>query len=623
VENINFSLSSLVIVTTLALLVPLVVSRIKMFRVPIVVGEIIVGVIVGKSGLNLIAQSQWLQFLEFFGLAYLMFVSGLEIDFQALRPGKPDNISGLKHYLVSPPIFAALTTVVTFVLSYLFSTWLHQVHIIGSPLMFALILSTTSLTVVVPVLKEYDLLSNPYGQLLLAAAMFADFATMLMISVAASIFQGGTPLNILLVLVLMGLLGVLYLAFKYLPALRHTFRSLAHGTAQLGIRGSLALLIIFIVLSEKLGVQVILGTFLAGMFVGTVSGKERTEIHSKLDAIGFGFVIPIFFIMIGVNFNIHALWGDKKALLLLPLLFIATYAFKILPALILRLRFQWRKTFAGAILNATQMSVTIAAAEVGLQIGAINQGIATAIILVAMLTALISPIAFGKILPHETEHIAEETVIVGDSPEAYLLVEQIKNRGEPYNWVFLKESLMMTEPETYQAHTGKALTLNALGISAETTHALVAYTQDDGWNIALAELARAANIPIVICNIRDLKIYQQHRTTTHFIAVNPQLSIVHFVDQLVHYPVATQWMTSAANLQIHEVHVHNHQLHGRRLMDLRLPGNLLVLSIVRDDVQMVPHGQTTLNVGDLLVVVGELPDIHEFSHTAQTPGADL
>jgi Kef-type K+ transport system membrane component KefB len=246
-ESSAFSVTSLLIVSLLALLVPLLVNRIRAFRIPIVVGEILAGIVVGKSGFNIIHTSDWLNFLQFFGLSYLMFVSGLEIDFGALRLPPTREVQGVRRWLKSAPAFAVFACLVTFGLSYLLSDFLYGHHMVRSPLLMALIITTTSLTVVVPVLKEYDVLSTSFGQLVLAAAVFADFVTMSLISVAVSLFRGGFSASVFLVFVL-----ILVLILLYRVSLRFTgfnaLRGLAHGTAQLGIRACLALMMVFIVL---------------------------------------------------------------------------------------------------------------------------------------------------------------------------------------------------------------------------------------------------------------------------------------------------------------------------------------------------------------------------------------
>lgn len=611
-ENSSFALGSLLIVAVLALLVPLIVSRIKAVRIPIVVGEILVGVVVGKSGFNIIHNSQWLQFLQFFGLAYLMFVSGLELDFNTLRFSKPKGLTGLRAVLTNAPVFGFISCALTFGLSIVLSIWLHQHHFIRSPFLVALIITTTSLTVVVPVLKEYELLQNDFGQLVMAAAMFADFVTMLLISVAAALFQGGLSPKVFLVFVLIFVLLLLYRVFRRFSKYK-ALNNLAHGTAQLGIRASMALMIVFIVLSQTMGVQVILGTFLAGVLVGLVNEQGKSDIFNKLDAIGFGFLIPIFFIMIGVDFNIRSLLTDPKALLLLPLLLIATYVFKGLPLILLRLRYPWRQTLSGAALLTTQMSVTVAAAAVGLKIGAISPGVDTAIILVAMLTSVISPIVFGKLLPPHMDTKDKYVVVTGSSPGAQLLVEQIKVRGQLFRWIKDKAS---AENWLFD-NEHMAMDAEVEDISIEHVRALVAYTSDDDLNIRIAQAGVSRGIESVTCFIRDLALFHEHNKDSAFVAVNPQLAAVTLIDQVMNYPISTQLMEAPGGMQIQEVRLTSRSLHRVRLMDMKFPGRLLVMSIFREGTQIVPHGQTELQVGDTVVIVGDRDNIDEFIRTAR------
>ena len=612
-DKTSFALGSLLIVAVLAVLVPLIVSRIKAVRIPIVVGEILVGVVVGKSGFNIIHNSQWLQFLQFFGLAYLMFVSGLELDFKTLRSNNSKEVSGIRGFITNAPVFALISCALTFGLSILLSVWLHQHHFIRSPFLVALIITTTSLTVVVPVLKEYELLQNSFGQLLMAAAMFADFVTMLLISVAAALFQGGLSPKVFLVFVLIFILLLLYRLFRRFSKYK-ALNNLAHGTAQLGIRASMALMIIFIVLSQTLGVQVILGTFLAGILVGLVNDQGKTDIFNKLDAIGFGFLIPIFFIMVGVQFNIRSLLTDPKALLLLPLLFVSTYIFKGLPILLLRLKYPWRLTLSGAALLTTQMSVTVAAAAVGLKIGAISPGVDTAIILVAMLTSVISPIIFGKLLPDRMPTNEKYVVIVGNSPGAQLLIDQLKEKGRLFRWIRNKNSALswILQPE----HVDTSGEPEETDIELENVRALVAYTNDDDANIEIATASVDLGIESVTCCIHDLKKFQDNSQNARFVSINPQFATIAFIDQVMNYPISTQLIEAPGSLQIQEVKIASRALHGMSLMNMRFPGRLLVMSILREGTQIVPNGQTELLVGDTVVVVGDKDNVAEFIRMA-------
>ncbi|RIV17271.1 hypothetical protein D2Q93_15585 [Alicyclobacillaceae bacterium I2511] len=610
-ENTQFSLGSLLIVMLLALVVPVAVSRIQAFRIPIVVGEILVGIVVGKSGLNWVVQSQWLQFLQFFGLAYLMFVSGLEIDFAVLRPA-PGGAPGFRRWMRNAPTFATLAAGITFALSLAFSLWLQRGGIVRSPLLFALIMTTTSLTVVVPVLKEYDMLSSAYGQLLLSAAVIADFFTMLLISVAASLYKGGLSANVLLVFVLGVALILAYLVLRRLSGLHAVFRSLAHGTAQLGVRGALALMVVFLVLSQALGVQVILGTFLAGVLVALLSPNKRTDMQNKLDAIGFGFLIPIFFIMVGVDFNFQSLLHDPKALLLFPLLFVATYLFKGLPALLLRFSYPWRETWAGALLLTTQMSVTVAATEVGLSIGAISTGVGTAIILVAMLTSVLSPIGFGKLLPPKKAALRHQVLVLGNTKEAGLVVEQLRHTDESWRWI--------TQPGIgAQAGASPQPEVNLeleVGIRDEAK-AVFVDLGGDGENHRLAAALHAAGVPGVICVQRNPQTFVESREISPFVVVHPQLSFPQFIGLLIQNPLSEQVLKSPDHPVMEQVLIHRRSWAGKKLADVSLPGNLLVLSMVRDGAQWVPHGDTNFELGDRVIVAGSQEEIAAFRKLAE------
>jgi len=197
----EFPFLPLLLITGLAATVPLLASQLGQLHVPIVVLEILVGMVISKSGLNLIEPSPALEFLTTFGFTYLMFLSGLEVDFAALlnsnrvpsaRPkGDPLRL-GLAVFglTVGGGLVVALG--------------LARTGLIQNPIIMALILSTTSLGIVVPVLKERNLSSTQYGQSLLVSALVADFATLLLISVAVAAISHGLTLDLLLVLLLLG-----------------------------------------------------------------------------------------------------------------------------------------------------------------------------------------------------------------------------------------------------------------------------------------------------------------------------------------------------------------------------------------------------------------------------------
>jgi trk system potassium uptake protein TrkA len=175
-EN-SHSFGPLLLVVALGFVVPFVLTQFKKLRLPVVVGEIAVGILIGRSGMNLIPEEDpILTLLSEFGLVFLMFISGLEIDFSNLGLSSLKN--GVRQEKWGPLPLAVVSFILTLAASVLISLLLVQVNLVKNPWMMSLILSTTSLGVVVPVLKERGLIIGQYGQSILISAWIADFATM-------------------------------------------------------------------------------------------------------------------------------------------------------------------------------------------------------------------------------------------------------------------------------------------------------------------------------------------------------------------------------------------------------------------------------------------------------------
>jgi Kef-type K+ transport system membrane component KefB len=279
--------------------------------------------------------------------------------------------------------------------------------------MMGLILSTTALGVVVPILKEAGLNQSLYGQTILLATVIADFVTMFLISVLVAVISRGLTAEILLVF-------LLFVAFFFaarfgsflsrIESLQRIIQELSHATAQIKVRAAFSTLLIFVVLAEKLGIEIIVGAFLAGAIVALLRTPEDKALSSQLEAIGFGFFIPIFFIMVGVDFNLPALVSSSGALLSVPLLLTAAIAVKIIPALVFRLNHTWREAFAAGILMCPRLSLIIAAAAIGEKLGIIDESVNAAIVLVAVVTVTASPLAFLRVYPAPRVKVARAPV---------------------------------------------------------------------------------------------------------------------------------------------------------------------------------------------------------------------
>ena len=362
------SFAPLLIVVMLAFLVPLLISVLRRrLAIPIVVGEIVGGMIVGQSGLGwVLPDNDALHLLKELGFVLLMFLSGMEIDFRSLRG--PDSHQARQQSSWSPLSIAVLNFGATLLLAGAFAWGLKWIGATTDPWMMGLILSTTALGVVVPILKETGLSQTLFGQTIILASVIADFVTMFLISLLVAVVSSGLTAEILLVF-------LLFVAFFFaarfgsflsrIDALQRVIQELSHATAQIKVRAAFSTLLIFVVLAERLGIEIIIGAFLAGAIVALLRTPEDRELARQFEAIGFGFFIPIFFIMIGVDFNLPALLSSTGALLSVPLLLIAAIAVKVIPAFVLRLNHTWREALAAGILMCPRLSLIIAAAAIG------------------------------------------------------------------------------------------------------------------------------------------------------------------------------------------------------------------------------------------------------------------
>lgn len=403
-EHVSFL--PLLLVSALAFAVPLLAARLKRFTVPVVVGEILAGIVIGRSGLHLVHYHSSLQFLAEFGFAYLLFLSGLEVNLRALRPepeaGDSPDGEGTPRARVRPAAVAILVFSLTLALSGVFAGILTWVGLLRQPWLVMLVLSTTSLGLVVPILKERRMVSTRLGQVLLMAALLADFVTMFLITIVTGWIAQGFTLKLFVGLSIFAVfLAAVRIGFAVQGARRldHLWEGFKHPTSQTQVRGSLALMLVFVAVAEQLGTEVILGAFLAGVLLSVFGRQIGPSLHEKLETLGYGFFIPIFFIMVGVRFDVLALVTDPHGVLLAVLLVVGAFCIQLGSSLALRLVASWRETVAGGFLLSSRLSLVIATAEIGLRLGLFSEAVHGAIICVALVTCIGGPMGFQMLMP--------------------------------------------------------------------------------------------------------------------------------------------------------------------------------------------------------------------------------
>ena len=361
----DVSFVNLFIVCLVAAAAPLALGFAPRLRLPSVILEIVAGIVLGPSVLGWVKVDLPVQVLGLIGLAFLLFLSGLEIDAHRLR-GRLLRV-------------AVLGYLITLALGVPIGVALHSAGWVRSPLLLAIALSATSLGLVVPVLKDAGKSDGEVGQTAIVAATVADFSAILLLSLFFSASNGSTGSRVVLLIafaVLVAVTGLVVSRTGRSMRLGSVLLRLQDTTAEIRVRFAVVLLIAFTALAERFGLESILGAFLAGVVVSIVDrdSASHPNFRTKLEAIGFGFLIPVFFISSGIRLDLKGLLDAPSALIRVPIFLLALLIVRGVPAL-LYVRTQGRRSaIAAGLLQATSLPFIVTATQIGVQLGRIISG---------------------------------------------------------------------------------------------------------------------------------------------------------------------------------------------------------------------------------------------------------
>jgi len=596
------SFISLVIVVVMAFLTPILLHRLRLNVIPVVVAEIIIGLIIGKSGLNIVHEEQWLSTLSSLGFIFLMFLSGLEIDFTAFSRRKqrgvlPNGKNEPNSFKVSLLIFAGI-----FIFSLILSYAFVLAGFIDNAFLMTLIISTISLGVVVPTLKEAHLMKTGIGQIILLVAVIADLLTMILLAFFVSLNEEGHGSTWLL-LILLGAGIVLYFVGKRLKNISF-METLSSGTIQIGTRAVFTLIIVLVGLSETVGAENILGAFIAGVLVSLLSPNQ--ELIHKLDSFGYGFLIPIFFVMIGVNLDVWALFSNKKLLLLIPLLIIGLLLSKLVPVYLLRKWYDVKTVIASGFLLTSTLSLVIAAATIGERIGVITEEMKGTLILVAVITSIFTPVVFKKLFPKEAAVIKKIPIAFLGANQMTLPVSQELKSGlyDPivYHLKTEKSGSALTET-LFELHELPDYSFETIENTAiYQSEVVVISTGDEKVNAKLAIRAKENGVPRVIARIESPIL--EEKLGTHKIEVfSTLLSTKALLRALIESPDILRILTNQET-GLYEIVLKNQHFAGMTLRSFPFTGDVIFVRIFRGKDSIVPHGDTELQLNDRLIVTG-------------------
>lgn len=593
---------SLFLVVLLALVIPIFMARFQISNVPTAVAEIIVGIIMGSSGFNLITSTHDLTLLSNLGVILLMFLSGMEIDFDLLqRKNNPKGKSQAGKTV--DPLKTAITAfigivIMAFVLAYV----LRLTGLFSEVMLAAIILMTVALGVVIATLKEKDILGRPIGQTILLTAVLGEVIPLLLLTIYASI-NGGNAEQLWLIILLFVAAIFLLRRFKQ-PYL--WFAKITKSTTQLDIRLAFFLIFALVTVAETVGAENILGAFLAGMVMKLLEPSEATK--DKLTSIGYGFFIPIFFIMTGVGLNLRSLFAHPSSLMLLPVLVIFLFIAKV-PVLLTYVRyFQKKNAFAGGFLTATTITIVLPTLQVARKLHAITSTQSDAFILAAVIVCILSPIVFNSnfvLLPEDK--IKEKVAIVGANAVTVPVAHDLHA-----NWYSVK---MFTDKKNqYKTYDSRVENLTFLpNLDEETLEKdgvfdgdiVVAANRTDEDNIKIARMAKEKGVNRVIARLSEV----DSKTLTEFNEKGIEVfnsTNVHaaLMRAMIESPTVYRIMTDTKNI-LYSVKVKNTHYTGRQLMDLEFIDQITVSRIKRGDEWLIPRGATVIEQGDILVFSGE------------------
>jgi Kef-type K+ transport system membrane component KefB len=378
------SLDNLLLVMAVAFAAPLVLGLFPRLQLPSVVLEIVAGIVIGPSVLGWAEVDQAVQVVALIGLAFVLFLAGLEIEFEKLR---------------GPLLrLTAAGFALSFAIAVAVSLLLSAGGLVDTPLLVAIILCATSLGVLVPVLKDAGEITSTLGQLIIAAASIADFGAIILLTLFFT-GEGGTGSTLLLLGSLFALAGVVLVVVRGAARstrIREDLLRLQDTTAQIRVRAALVLFVGFAAVADALGLEVILGAFVAGAIV-SLADRDQAMTHPdfrrKLEAIGFGFFIPVFFVSSGVRFDLDALTSSASSVVMVPVFLAALVVVRGLPAVLYRDRLGPRKAAIAGLMQATSLPFIVAATAIGQELGLIDAAGSAALIGAGLLSVVCFPLA--------------------------------------------------------------------------------------------------------------------------------------------------------------------------------------------------------------------------------------
>ena len=376
------SFNSLLIVGAVAVAVPLLLGLVPAVKVPGVVLEILGGILVGPTVLGWVHLDVAVRVVADLGLGFLLFLAGFEID--------------LRQFDRRVLILVSRAFVLSAMLALLVAYGLQLGDQVKDGLLVGITLMATALGVLVPILKDTSHTGTNFGRLIMAAGSLAELAPLVLLSVffSASSKNPAADLGLLAGFVAFTVVVVVVTQrVRGWGPLRAVVHRLENTSSQLRIRLAITFALAFSVVAEHFGLATILGAFLAGVIVRRTdeTPASQQEFQGKLEAIGFGFLIPVFFVSTGAGLDIASLFRSTRALILVPVFLVALLVVRGVPALLYVRAVGRTRAVAAGFMQATSLTFIVVATTIGIQTGHQRPSTAAALVVAGLLSVVIYP----------------------------------------------------------------------------------------------------------------------------------------------------------------------------------------------------------------------------------------
>lgn len=597
---------SMLIIMLAALIIPIAMARFKVSSVPTAVAEIVAGILLGKSAFNIVQETSSLTLLSSLGVIILMFLSGMEINFDLFKkaPGQK------KRDAKSPVSIAVLSFAAVIITAFILGVILYFMGLFSDILLATILFSTIALGVVIATLKEKEILGRPMGQTILLTAVLGEVIPMLALTFYASIY--GHNAGRLWLIVLLFLAAIILLRRFRQPYV--WFNNVSKATTQLDIRLAFFLIFTLVTVAESVGAENILGAFLAGMVMKLLEPSEATQ--EKLTSIGYGFFIPIFFIMTGVRLDLKSLFANKTALALIPILVACFIIAKLPTTLIYRRRFNARNSFAGGFLTVTTITLVLPSLQVAKNLHAITSTQSDAFILAAVIVCVLAPIVFNSTYKLNKEDLVKErVVIVGANTLTVPVAQQLS-----HNWYVVR--MLTDNQDNYKTFNSEVNDLKYIEEIDEQvldagkyfdTDVMVLGFRNDNKNYQMAVLAKKHGVKRVIASVQNPKVSTDHIDELNRLGVEIFNSFVvqnSVLRSLIESPSVFEMLMSAHS-GLFEVTIHNQRYVGIELRSLPFIDQITVSRIYRKHKPISPSGDTVLEYGDHILYTGPYEIVNE------------